>query len=456
MSPAVPRRRALAVLFLAAAWLSAGSVPVIDAVAGARAPVDFARDYVTAHAWIHQGHGPPPVGEAGNVYAAKLGAPQAVLLGGPYHLHPPPALLPVLPLAMLGFGGAALAWLTVSVLALAMLAFIVAEVLAETLHQTSDAARGPSAAFAALVFFLALLWPPVLHDLAKGQWSILLAVLIAAGWRALARDRPRAAGVWLGLAASLKATPLLLLGFLVLRHRRAALAMIATLAAALGVSLIASGVEPWRALFADAPRDVAAWQTWTANTASLNGLVARLFAGGQFARPLVEAPAMARVASTALAAIVIGSLALATMRADRSPASDRALFAAWAIATVLLNPLAWTHTVVIALVPLALLVGIVPTWMLVPAFVSLTLPREVLAILGGAPPVSPWRGVLLSCHAVALLGVFALALAHARRRSGVLQELRDAVPAHDGRERQASPVEPDQRGAQRPRHVPGE
>ena len=204
MRPSV--RRVVTVVALTAAWISAGAAPLAGAIAGAPAPTDFARDYVSVQAHVRGDV------EVNNGYAASLGAPAVVLLDAPYYAHPPTALLALLPFAPLGFHAAALAWLYVSMLALGALAFMLCRIVAP--H------RSPLVALAA--FALLALWPPVLHDLAKGQWSILLETLIAAGWRALDRGQARAAGVWLGIAAALKATPLLLLAYLWLRRRRAA------------------------------------------------------------------------------------------------------------------------------------------------------------------------------------------------------------------------------------------
>jgi hypothetical protein len=404
------RARAFAVAaMVVAAWASAGVTPFEEAVLGAGAPVDFVRDYVTAAARLEHGRGPAPEGEAGNDAAVALGAPRVPLLGGPFHLHPPPALLPVLPLVPLGFRGAALAWLGLSLLALGGLARIGLELTA--------AEWGRSPARVALVFGLLALWPPVLHDLAKGQWSILLAALLAAGWLALERGRETAAGVWLGVAASLKMTPLVLLGFLVLRHRRAAVAMAATVGALALVATAVTGLEPWRAFFADAPRDVAAWDTWIANTASLRGLVVRVAGGGAFARPLLDARSAAQTAFAALAALgAIVVTVLATWRAPRGggASNERPLVAAWMLLAIFLNPLAWTHTLVMALVPLAVLARFVPVAVSAGALIVLTIPRQTLAVLAGATPTAPGRGLALSLHAMALLVVFSFALAQAR------------------------------------------
>jgi Glycosyltransferase family 87 len=407
----VPAKLILSLALLAAAWASAGPAPVRDAVMGASRPVDFARDYVTAHARVHLGRGAPPVGEVGNDYAAAIGAPRVVILGGPYFIHPPPALLPILPLVPLGFEGAALAWLVLSLAALAVLAFFLVE--ASGRDDQRPALR------AGLLGLVLLAWPPVLHNLSKGQWSLLLAALLAGGWAALERGRARAAGLCLGLAASLKATPLLLLGYLALRHRRAALAMTTTVAVAGALSVAANGLLPWRAWFTDAPADVAAWQTWTANTVSLGGAVGRLFAGGPYAHPLVAAPSFAHAVTIALSLALVGVAALVTLRAPATPETERALFAAWASLVVVLNPLAWTHTAVLALLPLALLARASASLLPIAALVVLTIPRETLAALAGPPPVRPFAGLVLSLHAAAVLALFvhACTLARARQRT---------------------------------------
>ncbi|HXI59749.1 MAG TPA: glycosyltransferase family 87 protein, partial [Polyangia bacterium] len=368
MTPAAGRP--LAVLCLAAAWLSAGSEPFVGALAGAREPIDFARDYLAAHVRVHRGRGAAPIDASGNAYAAAIGVPPVVMLAAPYYVHPPAAQLLVLPLVPLGFRGAALVWLALSLVALGGLALMLVAVV------TGE--QRPRPLQVAVAFGLLVLWPPVLHNLAKGQWSIFLATLVAAGWRALDRGRPRTAGAWLGLAASLKATPLLLLGYLILRHRRAAGAMAAMVLAAGLASLAVSGVEPWRVWLAAAAPNVLAWQTWLVNTASVNGLFARLFTSSAFARPLLDAPLLARVLTVTVAAALLAVASLSSWRAARSPTEDRRLFATWTTLVVVLNPLGWTHTAIIALVPLALLVDRAPPWALVTTLVALTVPHETL------------------------------------------------------------------------------
>jgi hypothetical protein len=413
-------RRAAAVV-VAACWLAAGAEPLVDAARGARDPVDFARDYVAARARLEDGRGPAPDGDAANARAVRLGAPPAVLLGAIYYIHPPPAVLPVLPLAALPWRGAALAWLAASLLALGW--------LAHSLLALAARGQPPAPARVALATAALALWPPVLHGLEKGQWSILIAALLAAGLRALEGERPRRAGVLFGLAAALKVTPLVLAVVLVLRHRRAAAAMLATFAAAVAATVAVSGVGPWRAFLGGAARNAAVWAPWIANTASPAGVYARLFAGGPFARPLFEAPALANAAFdlTAAALIVAALLGLrAVARARPSPAGaagggeaagETAILAAWLTFPVLLNPLGWTHVVVMLLAPLVIAVrdgG--PRTRRVAFFVlaALTVPREALARFAGPIPVAPIRGLALGLHAAAAVALFATLLRVAR------------------------------------------
>jgi hypothetical protein len=373
---------------------------------GARDPADFVRDYVTARVRLEDGPGPPPDGDAANDRGARLGTPRVLLLGGPFHLHPPPGLLAVLAVAWLPWRAAARVWTLLSLAALAWLAW--------SLEGLRRPDRPPGSARFALVFALLALWPPTLHCLEKGQWSIALAAFLAAGYRALEREQPIRAGALFGVAASLKATPVVLLALLLARSRRAAAAMVvAALALALAATAV-DGVGPWRAFFADAPRDVAAWATWLANTASLQGVYARAWTASPFSRPFFEAPALSRAAFTLTSVAVLGVAALVgwRRRADAAGTDRRALAlwsAAWLAMPVLLNPLGWSHVVVLLLAPLVIAFrdgGPRTRAAAVVAFALLSLPRQRLMAWAGPMPVRPAPALFLGVHAVAALALY--------------------------------------------------
>jgi len=410
-----PTFRLGAAALVVACWLSAGSAPFVDAVRGAVEPGDLVRDYVTARARLEEGRGPPPAGEAGNQRAARTGAPQVALLGGPYFIHPPTATVAILPLASLPWRSAALVWAAGSVVALGWLAL--------SLLGIWRPEAAPRASRVALLTLGLALWPPTLHCLEKGQWSIWLAALLAAGLRSFEAGRARRAGVAFGIAAALKVTPVVLLGFLLLRSRRVAVALLVTGGVAVLIALAAVGPAAWRVFFAESPHNVAVWAPWIANTASLDGVTARLMTLNPFSRPLFVAPGLAAVAfgltELALLAAAIGTVyrnrpaVSAAFRQDRrgAPGPDLRALGAWLTLPVLLNPLGWSHVVLMLLAPLAVLVrGAGPRTRVAGVLVlaALSIPRQRLAAWAGAIPVGPAASVLLGLHAFAGVALFVM------------------------------------------------
>jgi alpha-1,2-mannosyltransferase len=397
----------LAVALVAACWLSAGSTPFVDAVRGTAQPADWARDYVTARARLEEGRGPPPLGEQGNERAVRYGAPRVGLLGAPYFIHPPTATVAVLPFARLPWQVAALAWAAASLVALVWLAFSLLALW------TPDVAL-PASRVALLTLALAL-WPPTLHCFEKGQWSIWLAALLAAGWRSLAAGRLARAGGLVGVAAALKVTPIVILGHLLLRSRRAAAAMLVTTGGAALVALAAIGPAAWWRFAADASRNEAAWAPWLANSASLDGVYARLLTSNPFSRPIVVAPGLARAAFTATALLLLAiAIAAAWRRRDGAPSSQTRAGAAWFTLPLLLNPLGWSHLVLVLLAPLVVLVrNASPRQRSAATLVlaALSVPRQRLIQWAGPVPVGPCASLFLGLHAFAALGLFVALLA---------------------------------------------
>ena len=390
-----------------ACWLSAGSTPFIDAVAGTAQPADWARDYVTARARLEEGWGgQPPIGEEGNERAVRYGAPRVPLLGAPYFIHPPTATVAVLPFAALPWRVAALLWAAASGLALVWLAF--------SLLAIWTPGEAPPANRVAVLTLALALWPPTLHCFEKGQWSIWLAALLAAGWRSMEARRPRRGGSLFGVAAALKITPLVVIGDLQLRRRRAAAAMAATTAGAALVALAATGPMSWFRFTADVSRNETAWAPWLANSASLDGVYARLLTSNPFSRPIVVAPGLARGAFVGTALLLLAIAVGATYRRrDQPPETQGRLLAGWLTLPLLLNPLGWSHLVLILLAPLAVLARNASprrqvTAMLVLA--ALSVPRQRLAEWAGTVPVGPAGSVLVGLHAFAALALFAALL----------------------------------------------
>jgi hypothetical protein len=424
---------ALAGAAVAACWLSAGSAPVTEAIRGLQDPADFIRDYVTARVRLEDGRGAPPDGPQANERGVRLGTPRVLLLGGPYHLHPPPGLLPVLALAWLPWHTAAHVWTIMSIAGLAWLAW--------SLEGIRRPDRRPSLGRFALLFAVLALWPPTLHCLEKGQWSIWLAAFLAAGTRALERGRPGRAGVLFGVAASLKATPIVVFGLLLARNRRAGASMLAVLIALALLATAIDGTAQWVAFLADAPRDVAAWATWLANTASLQGVYARLLTDGPFSRPVVVAPNVSSAAFVLTAAALIGAAVIFGWRRARGsprPGADERSLACWSAAwltlPVLLNPLGWSHVVLMLLAPIVVAFrdgGPRARAVAAIALAALTIPRQRLMGWAGPMPVPPALGLFLGVHAIAALGLYVALLGAGRHL--VLHPMRDDSVVETGR-----------------------
>lgn len=412
----------LAAVGVVAGWLSWGIAPLTDAVRGVRDPADFIRDYVTARARLEGGRGAPPSGEEANDLGQRLGTPRVLLIGGPYYLHPPPALLPVMAVAWLSWHKAAVVWTVLSLAMLVWLARSLVGIAAPVRAPSGGVRRAPSARWTVLLVLVLALWPPTLHCIEKGQWSIAVAALIAAGYRALEDGRDTRAGVWLGIAAAVKATPAVLIVMLLARSRRAAVVMLGTAFGAALLSLAVNGFAPWGQFFVNGLHDAAVWATWLANTASLQGVLARLLTASYFTRPLVEAPLLSRalfviVAVAALVAGVVtrprgGDPVLAREDAEEERA-EACWSAAWLVLPVLLNPLGWTHVVLMLLpaVVVAFREGDAPTRVGAAMVLAvLGIPRQRLMAWAGPMPVPPLHGLVLGLHAMAVIALYVLLL----------------------------------------------
>jgi hypothetical protein len=148
-------------------------------------------------------------------------------------LYPPVALLLVLPLALLPLAGAFAAWVVATG---ALLLSAVRRIWPD-----------------ATVTWLALAFPATLFNAINGQSGLLAAGLFAWGM-VLLRSRPLAAGTVLGLLAfKPQFLPLVLLALLAGGRRQALITTLGSAAAFTAVSVLALGIEPWRAFIDGAP-----------------------------------------------------------------------------------------------------------------------------------------------------------------------------------------------------------
>jgi len=381
---------ALATLCVA---LTSGATPWIQALGGAFSPPDLAADVAAAQLLAGGSH----------PYTADFAARQAGILnipaheGYPYFPHPPFAVALMWPFAGLAFNVIAAAWFALSLGLLFVLGTVLAEIA--TTSDESGSSAGPRTAPAVLAFGLLLLWPPVLYNLEKGQFSILLAVLIALAWRALTRGRDSRAGIYLGAAAAIKTFPLVLGGYLLTRAPRALKWLIVVAGMTTFAMLVWMGPRALPAFVRHSAENITFWQTWPAVTYSVHGAAARVFIGGQWATPLMHSPALARTVELVAILVLIGC----ALRSSVRPHQDEGTrFAAWTTLLVVLNPVSMGHNGVLLALPAVLtarpsLRGC-RTWPKLAwaiAIVLVSIPRQTLLWMAPAP-LDPWQSVFIT------------------------------------------------------------
>lgn len=250
----------------------------------------------------------------------------ALLHGTPlYSAHPDGSLLPFtyppfaglvcVPLAALGWTAARI------VLTAASLAALVVAVRVCVPRRTHVPA----------VLAGALLLEPVRATLGFGQINLLLMALVLADLTVRA-DR-RSCGVLVGLAAAIKLTPLIFVGYLLVTRRfRAATTAAATFAGTVlagWVLLPAESARYWFHLVAEPDR---VGGVGFSGNQSLLGALTRLSDGAAAARPV-----------WAVAAVLAGAGGLAVAAALSAGGRERAGIAVCGLTGLLVSPISWTH-----------------------------------------------------------------------------------------------------------------
>lgn len=277
---------------------------------------------------------------------AYLAAGRAVLNGQPlydpflHHPFPDPALRPayiyppafallVAPLDLLSRAAANIVWLLVGQAALA-----VAVVLA--LRWLRPAAWALTAILCATATFY-----PLWIDAIQGQANLLVLLLVLVGIAGIVQGKPRLAAA-LGVAAALKLTPLILLGWLLLDRRLREASWM--LGAFVGITAAAALLrfDDTLIFFRQVLPALAQGSAIYANQ-SLQGVVARVATSNAYTQPWTVLPWAHLVAAILVAALV----AVWFFRTRQQPALVRA--AAFLPLLPLASSVTWPHHLVLLL-----------------------------------------------------------------------------------------------------------
>jgi hypothetical protein len=204
-----------------------------------------------------------------------------------------------------------------------------------------------------LLLMLALLsWDPIVDVCRSGQFSVVLGALMVAGWYALKRGRPGAAGVAVGVASCLKLYPALLLFYFLLRSRRAFVAAVVTILAITAGTMFLTGPETFAEYRATTQGVTREYSTYPNNLSLLSFLVRTI------GRPAETWP-LAFGLFLALAFVLIAGVAW-TLRNCRSATTQESRtldeeYALFMVLMVLLSPVSWDHSLSILIFPLLVL-----------------------------------------------------------------------------------------------------
>jgi uncharacterized membrane protein len=211
------------------------------------------------------------------------------------------------------------------------------------------------------IFAFSLFWPVTMAVACLGQSSALWAGAVTAGWLCEKRNRPIAAGFFIGLSILIKLIPALLVILWYLNKRRRA-ALSATMVVLAGFLLMTELVgfdEILYFFFTRIPENTRNYIDFY-NNASISGVAERLFgSNGGWSRSLVEVPILSRViAVLGSAAVALATMIISSFTSTKEVKELDDYRTAFVIVSMLLvSPLAWPFYFVVLLFPLTLLLS---------------------------------------------------------------------------------------------------
>jgi glycosyl transferase family 87/glycosyl transferase family 2 len=259
-----------------------------------------------------------------------------------YNMNPPHLHVLFLPLAAIPDDVALGVWWVINGLCLI---WILRRILSETQVKLS-----PDARRFGLVALLA--FSGTTSMVATAQLSFVLLVPITLMWQAARRGYWSRAGLWLGLALSVKPFLAVVLAYFAFRGRlRAAASCLATAVLCFAVGLAIFGWNnclSWEQKLAVSEN----W-AWLPMNASLNGMLARTFADSVWYVPLFHLPLFAVWGLWLVAGGLMGLVSLGVTSTGNSASDvDRDLTLLLTV-SVLLSPLGWIYYLWLILPPLA-------------------------------------------------------------------------------------------------------
>jgi hypothetical protein len=291
--------------------------------------------------------------------------------------HPPPVSLFSIPLAMLTYQQAAAIWLLVELACLAWVAYRLSEWSGKTSRTRWFQPL--------IIFFLLLILQPVWEELIYGQLMIVMLVLFVETWVSIRNNRPIRAGIFLGLAVSIKLIAWPMLVYLLLKKQwKSAFVTMAIVILLNFASGMIMGVDQLIHYYGNVTKEVyAIYRGFNYSSSSLGW---RLFEGtgtdavpSIHALPLIDVPVLAGLSSMIfpLMLLLIGLVISSKARCVDTSVS------VILVTVLLISPIVWYHYYVIAILPIGIVIrhyikyglSILDTFLLIGACSILLIPN---------------------------------------------------------------------------------
>ena len=335
MTVAANKRLLLLIVVLFLALLSSALVNVPKLVDSTRPPIlyvkDFNVEYVMARAALN-GESPykplPELARYAEGYTAEyLKHPSP---------HPPPVIFVGMPFTRFDLNRAVLLWLLFELICVAVSSALILKAVAGRVSVVSVVA----------LFIVLIAWYPFARELFWGQLMIPTLALTTGAWLALRSGKDKAGGTLLGIALTLKlyGWPIILFLLITRRWRAVFSAALVFLFLNLAAALVIGFGEVINYYVVVGPAVSKVYRATEGNF-SLWSIGPRVFdaTADNWYQPLIHIPALAMFVSLV---IVAGALVLALKGALRSRSFDSAFCALTSI-SVVVNPIAWTHYLVL-------------------------------------------------------------------------------------------------------------
>ena len=218
--------------------------------------------------------------------------------------------------------------------------------------------RGLSRRTAWLLAGLILMSAPVNLNLYWGQSQLIVLALLAGAMRAMERKREGTAGLLIAAAALLRAYPLLLAGYFVIRRKWRAVAFAtAGIAAGLFVTVATVGFTQSLSFVHGA-----LWLTDYSivnrvDNLSLGPFVSRTWWAFTGTAPGSSADWLRRAAIAVAGIVVLGMTIRATLADANRRDPDWRIYSLWIATAIMLSPVAWHHYLLLLTIPFVQLVA---------------------------------------------------------------------------------------------------